>query len=113
MEAPDERFAAILGGREAALACEELILRARADADAGRSREAALQARIALESLLAELDALPDARRAALDGDRAAVGRAANAALRGPLDPAEREAVSEAITRMEAALRAHRLDSGR
>ena len=41
----------------APLACEELVLRARADLDAGRPREAALQARIALEALLAELPA--------------------------------------------------------
>ena len=55
MEAPEERFAALLGGRERPLACEELVLRARADLDAGRPREAALQARVALEALLAEL----------------------------------------------------------
>ena len=53
MEAPEERFAALLGGREQALAGEELVLRARADLDAGRDREAALQARVALEALLA------------------------------------------------------------
>ena len=50
MEAPEERFAALLGAREAVLVCEELVLRARADLDAGRRREAALQARVALES---------------------------------------------------------------
>ena len=37
------------------LAGEELVLRARADLDAGRPREAALQARVALEALIAEL----------------------------------------------------------
>ena len=37
---PQERLAAILGGRDVALACEELTLRARLDADAGRWREA-------------------------------------------------------------------------
>ena len=86
MEAPDERFAALLGGREATLACEELVLRARADADAGRDREAALQARIALESLLSEMEKLPATRRQALEEDRGPVGQAANAALRGPVD---------------------------
>jgi len=35
MEAPDERFAALIGAREAVLACEDLVLRARADLDAG------------------------------------------------------------------------------
>lgn len=55
MEAPEERFAALLGAREHVLVCEELVLRARADLDAERPRQAALQARVALESLLAEL----------------------------------------------------------
>ena len=36
-------------------ACEPLLLRARADLDAGRRREAALQLRVGLEALLAEL----------------------------------------------------------
>ena len=112
MEAPDERFAALLGGRETVLACEELVLRARADLDAGRVREAALQARIALETLLAELEKLPDARRRALEDDRGQVGAAANAALRGPLDPGAAEAVTAAVGRMEAALRGHRLSGG-
>ena len=53
MEAPEERFAALLGGREEVLPAEELVLRARADLNAGRLREAALQARVALEALLA------------------------------------------------------------
>jgi hypothetical protein len=54
MEAPEERFAALLGSREQPLVAEELVLRARADLDAGRPREAALQARVALEALVAE-----------------------------------------------------------
>ena len=70
MEAPEERFAALLGGREQVLACEELVLRARADLDAGREREAALQARVALESLLAEMPEIPGERRPALEADR-------------------------------------------
>ena len=39
-------------------ACELLVLRARADLDAGRGREAALQLRVGLEALLAEREAL-------------------------------------------------------
>jgi hypothetical protein len=74
MEAPDERFAALLGAREQPLVAEELVLRARADLDAGRTREAALQARVALE-------ALPG-----LDSHRAAVAAAANAALSADLE---------------------------
>ena len=50
MEAPEERFAALLGGREAVLPAEELVLRARADLNAGRLAEAALQARAAASS---------------------------------------------------------------
>ncbi len=80
MEAPEERFAALLGAREQALVGEELVLRARADLDAGRPREAALQARVALEALLAELGRDGGGARA----ERARPWRrAANAALRG------------------------------
>lgn len=53
---PQERVAAILRGREQLDACETLLLRARADLDAGRTREATLQLRVGLEALLAELD---------------------------------------------------------
>jgi hypothetical protein len=104
MEAPDERFAAILGGRERALACEELVLRARADLDAGRPREAALEARVALEALLTEL---PDA--GGLSADREAVGAAANAALHGRLAPEAEAGLAAALGRMEHALKRRRL----
>jgi hypothetical protein len=104
MEAPEERFAALMGGREAALVSEELVLRARADLDAGRSREAALEARVALEALLAELGADQPA-----GADREAVGEAANAALRGPLPERLEVSLIEAIERMEAALHRRRL----
>lgn len=57
---PQERVAAILRGREQLDACETLLLRARADLDAGRTREAALQLRIGLEALLDELDGALD-----------------------------------------------------
>jgi hypothetical protein len=97
MEAPEERFAALLGAREPQLVAEELVLRARADLNAGRGREAALQARVALESL----GGLPE--------HRDAVGRAANAALAGDLDDGELQALTEAVKGMEAALRRHRL----
>ncbi len=112
MEAPEERFAALLGAREHVLACEELVLRARADLDAERPRQAALQARVALEGVLAELEGeiSPD-RRAALEDDRAAVGDAANVALRGDLSEELAGALAEAIGRMEAVLRSRRLSS--
>jgi hypothetical protein len=57
---PQERVAAVLRGREQLDACETLLLRARADLDAGRNREAALQLRVGLEALLAELDGALD-----------------------------------------------------
>jgi len=51
---PQERIAAVLGDRERIDPCEPLLLRARADLDAGRPREAALQLRVGVEALLAE-----------------------------------------------------------
>jgi len=109
MEGPEERFAALLGGRAQVLACEELVLRARADLDAGRPREAALQGRIALESLLAEMPHIPGDRRPALEADRDVVGRAANAALAGDLTDDLARSLGEAVMHMESALRARRL----
>jgi hypothetical protein len=103
MEAPEERFAALLGAREQALVGEELVLRARADLAAGRPREAALQARVALEVLVGELPG------AALDELRASVAAASSAALRGELSGAETASIEEAVRAMEAALRRHRL----
>jgi hypothetical protein len=82
---------------------EDLVLRARADLDAGRAREAALQARVALEALAAERPA------ADLAEHRNAVGAAANAALAGELDASSHEALTTAIEAMEAELRRHRL----
>jgi hypothetical protein len=103
MEAPDERFAALLGARQQTLVAEELVLRARADLDAGRTREAALQARVALEALLAELPG-----GGAVEW-RAAVGALANTALGGPLGESQEQELAEAVGAMEAALRRHRL----
>lgn len=108
---PQERVAALLSGRDAALACELLALRARADLDAGRLREAALQFAPALKAALAELPAWAErgdlARRveelAGLEDDAGAV--AATALERG-LDPEEAAAVERALGRLEAALRA-------
>jgi hypothetical protein len=109
---PQERLAALLSGRDATLACEELALRARLDLDAGRAREAALQLRVALEAAIAELE--PSGARTAdmaervdeLRQQRGPVGEAANQALRGPLSPETADAVEHALARLEAALRA-------
>lgn len=102
--APQERLAAILGGRDAPLAGEELLLRARADLDAARPREAALQARVALEALIAELGR--EGRDVAqLRDARTPVGQAANAALEGDLTEEQATAVGEAVDAMDRALR--------
>jgi hypothetical protein len=106
MEAPEERFAAILGGRERPLAGEELVLRARADLDAGRTREAALETRVALEALLAEL---PAEGTGGLAEQRGTVGDAANAALHGELDAGRAAALTAAVEAMEHALKRRRL----
>jgi hypothetical protein len=108
---PGERLAALLGGRDAALACEELALRARQDVDAGRRREAALQLDVALTAALAELQ--PWAPRADLAARltelrelQIPVRAAAQAALEGGVDDAADAAVRHALDRLEAALRA-------
>jgi hypothetical protein len=106
---PQERLAALLGGRDAPLAAEELALRARVDLDAGRRREAALQLRIALECGLAELEPWRDQlgeRLSELREARDAVAAAANAALQGGIDDATAAQVDRVLTRLEAALRA-------
>src|SRR5205085_6116176 len=98
---PQERIAALLGGRDAPLACELLVLRARSDLDAGRTREAALQLRVALEAGLAELAqtgsgaADMEQRLDDLRERRAAIGDAANAALEGDLSGVQATAVEE------------------
>jgi hypothetical protein len=108
---PQERLAALLAGRDAALACEELTLRVRLDLDAGRSREAALGLRIAFEAALAELEPWRDAaglaaRLEELRSRQTEVEATANAALQGGLGDAQIAAVASVLGRVEAALRA-------
>ncbi|HET8814643.1 MAG TPA: hypothetical protein VFM51_06775 [Solirubrobacterales bacterium] len=107
---PQERVAAVLGGRERLDACETLLLRARADLDAGRDREAALQLRVGLEALLVELkDALSDPDHAedmaTLEERTREAGDAANAALRGGLSEEQRQRVEELLKISERVLR--------
>ena len=111
---PQAALAAMLGARRPALVCEELVLRARADVDHRRMREAALQLMVALDAALAELPADPVAaqlgeRLGELRRQREAVGAAAQAALSGPLGAAELETVDSVLGRLEAALRARAL----
>jgi hypothetical protein len=109
--AAQARLAALLTGRERALACEELALRARLDLDEARERAAVLQVLIALDAALAELPADPAAsalgdRLAELRDLHGGVAAAAQAALRGEAGRAELEATAFALGRIEAALRA-------
>jgi hypothetical protein len=111
---PQERVAAVLGGRERLDACETLLLRARADLDAGREREAALQLRVGLEALLAELrGALADPGHEedvdTLDGRRQEAGEAANSALRGDLGADSSRRVRELLEICERVVRRRRV----
>ena len=128
---PQERLAAALAGREPADACETLVLRARADLDDGRVRECALQLRVGLEALLAEVDAeggrsairgsesLAEehlssqiADLAALEERRSVTGDAANEALAGELSPARTDEVTKTLQVCERVLRRRRILAG-
>jgi hypothetical protein len=106
---PQERLALLLSGRERALLCEELTLRARADLDAGRTALAAVGLERAYAAALVELpgEGREDLRRriqelAALS---AGVEEAATAALAED-EEIDAAAVQSALERLEAALRA-------
>ncbi|HUA12107.1 MAG TPA: hypothetical protein VMA83_08900 [Solirubrobacteraceae bacterium] len=106
---PQERLAALLGGRTAALECEELALRARADLEHGRPALAALELDRALGLAARELqeEVRPDLLRRA--GELAdlhdAVKAQADAALAGA-DEVDSQPLEEALARLQAALRA-------
>jgi hypothetical protein len=123
---PQERLAVLLGARGEALVCEELALRARLDLDQGRPAHAALELQQAYAAALVELpgegrEALAE-RIAELGQLRGGVTEAARAALGdpptttdgSPPQPAQRtgaeqsdgQALSHALDRLEAALRA-------
>ena len=106
---PQERMAAYLGGRDTPLACEELLIRARADVEGGRGREAALQLRVGLEALLAARESFSQASQAddlaALDERRSITGGAANDALKGELSAERATEVAETLRICERVLR--------
>jgi hypothetical protein len=126
---PQERLAATLGRREAPNACETLLLRARADLNAERTREAALQLRVGLEALLAEVkpdggaldttgagSALASDQAAAQIADlealserRTTTGEAANEALAGELSATRAEEVGDTLRLCERVLRRRRI----
>ncbi len=106
---PQERVAAVLGGRDRIDACETLLLRARADLDSGRGREAALQLRAGLEALLTELPDRAGRDQAedlmSLRERHTATEGAAAEALRGDLSPARVSEISETLGICERVLR--------
>jgi hypothetical protein len=106
---PQERLAELLAGREPIDVCETLLLRARADLDQDRPREAALQLGPGLDALLAEL---PDRAGPGQEEDlatlrdlRNAVGDAGRDALRGELSPDRADHVAETLRICERVLR--------
>jgi hypothetical protein len=108
---PQERFAAVLGGRDAVLACEELTLRARLDLDSGRPREAALQAHLALEAAIAELAAFRGQegvgrRLDELGEHRDRLAATANEALQHGLSADDIKTVTDGVEAVETILRA-------
>jgi hypothetical protein len=114
---PQERVAAVLRGREQLDACETLLLRARADLNAGRPREAALQLRVGLEALLVELKgALADPSHeedmATLQERRTEAGNAANTALQGDLSDEQLTQVEDLLQLSERILRRRRVLRG-
>ncbi|HTR74925.1 MAG TPA: hypothetical protein VMH33_06655 [Solirubrobacterales bacterium] len=114
---PQERLAAVLRGRERFDVCEPLLLRARADLDAGRRREAALQLRIGTEALLAELPtALDDDDHRndiqALTAHLPAIEAAATKALATDLDSETETTVRESLETAERILRRRRVLAG-
>ena len=113
---PAERVAAVIGGRERIDVCEVLLLRARADLDAGHSREAALQLRVGLDALLAEVptgagsdqaDDLAD-----LERRREGVAATAEQALHGELSGDRADHVAEALAIAERVLRRRQILRG-
>jgi hypothetical protein len=110
---PQERVAAVLGGREELDACETLLLRARADLDQGRLREAALQLQTGLDALLSELpgDPGPDQEEdlAWLSDRRTGTAALAGRALRGAVGEDDAAELAETLRVCERVLRRRRI----
>lgn len=114
---PQERVAAILGGRQQPDVCETFVMRARADLTAGRDREAALGLSIALDTLLIELEgALSDPAHLAdlglLQTQRPDAHSLADRARVGEIDAGDRDRVDDLISVCERVLRRRRILRG-
>jgi hypothetical protein len=101
---PQERLALLLSGRDGALLCEELTLRARLDLDQGRLALAAIELDRAYVAASRELprEQRPDLRTRIDELRELSGGVAASAQLEAP----QEQAVRHALERLEAALRA-------
>jgi hypothetical protein len=113
---PQERLAALLGGRTKMLMCEELVLRARADLDSERVAHAALELERAYAAAIPELraearqdlalriDELEKLRpQVQAQAERALANARADARSQPELDG---DGIAHALGRLEAALRA-------
>lgn len=114
----EERMVALLSGREQALICEELALRARSDLQARRRAHCAIELERAYAAALAELEQERASeilsRRAELAQLHADLSAAAAAALTGAGSGGadgdiDEELLRNALQRLEAVLRARRL----
>jgi hypothetical protein len=112
MLAPQEQLAGMLSGRSRAYASEDLALRARADLDQRRFRQAALQLQVAARALGAEgseSGSHAGAQPVALPGDRnAAIDELAAEALAGELEEAQVSLLGEVLSELEKLLRRRR-----
>jgi hypothetical protein len=107
---PQERLAALMGGRSRPLLCEELVLRVRLDLDQGRTRLAAIGLDQALAVTIAELRAEGRQdlllRIAELEKLRPGITAQAQGILGGEQAPLEEDSIGHALNRAESALRA-------
>ncbi len=118
---PQERLAALLGGRSSGLLCEELTLRARLDLDQGRRAHAAIGLERALVAAVGELEAegrqdlalriaeLEQLRGPVAEQAKGALARGVSAAAGDPGESGgepDEELLAHALGRLEAALRA-------
>jgi hypothetical protein len=111
---PQERVSGVLRGREQLDACETLLLRARADLDAERTREAALQLRVGLDALLIELagaieDPGHEVDMAKLRESQPEAATVAEAAARGGLNHEQQAEVEELLEVAERVVRRRRV----
>lgn len=111
---PQERLAAILGANQVVLPCEVLILRAQADLDHGRTREAMLQLVIGVDALLGEV---PAGASAEMDGDleaitsaRDSIGAVASSAISQEPDADQIKVASKVLARCRRVLSRRSVD---